>query len=62
MRLIFSLFIAVLILNTGSAQGLKKLIQKATGIETNQGNLSSDEVASGLKEALNLGVQKAQQN
>lgn len=58
MRLIFSLFIAVLILNTGSAQGLKKLIQKATGSETKQGNLSSDEVAGGLKEALNQGVQK----
>lgn len=48
--------------HTGQAQGLKGLLNKAKDAVSKPGSLSTDEIASGLKEALAKGAQKGADN
>ncbi len=54
------LLTSIVICNNSQAQGINGLIKKATGsaVSSLGGGISKDEIASGLKEALNKGVQK----
>jgi len=54
------LLTSIVICNNSQAQGINGFIKKATGTAASAlgGGISKDEIASGLKEALNKGVQK----
>jgi len=57
MKKVFIILASVFAFTTVNAQGIKGLIKKATGKDnTSQTGLSTNDVASGLKEALNVGV------
>ena len=60
MKKIIIVLLAITLFTTTAiqAQGLKDLINKATGKSTVIGNLTSDEVGKGLKQALSIGVKK----
>ena len=57
MKLIFSLLILVTIASSANAQQLKSLIKKAKEtVAGNGGQLGTQEIAAGLKEALAIGA------